>query len=534
MHLKRALSIALAMMMIFVISLGTGYTQEDNLLANPDFEDGFREVTDFPAEIANGWEPWNAEGSAFPPFYISVAEADATGLIARVNSGEEAQVYYSSFSTHDAGIYQQVDNITLGTELEFSIFAYIFSNDDAANLDSSDQPGDVEVRVGIDPTGGTDPASSNVVYSDASTIYDNYEQFSVSATATSDTVTVFVHTKVNETVINSIVYLDTASLAVVEPVATEEPTEEVTEAPVATEEPTEEVTEAPVVTEEPTEEVTEVPVVTEEVTQEPVMTEEPTAEVTEAPVATEEPVVTEEPTEEDMATEEATEEAMPTEEADDESILENYPEQITHTVQRGDNVNDIAIQYDSSIAAILAANDLDENALIFIGQVLVVPVKALPDSDMGDGIQDMGDGEDVETDVYIVTSGDTLYSIANRFNTTIGALAQLNGLSNANRLSIGQELRIPVGDDVKPYDEPVDDKPLMDEEMSEPPRPDDKPYHSGYAHHEGALLYVVQPGDTLYRISIKFDVSLVALAEINNISNYQLVFVGQTLIIPSK
>jgi len=109
--------------------------------------------------------------------------------------------------------------------------------------------------------------------------------------------------------------------------ATEEPTEEPTEA--VTEEPTEEATEA--VTEEPTEAATEEP--TESATEEPteVVTEEPTEAATEEPAesATEEPteVVTEEPTEEptEAVTEEPTEEPTevvteePTEEATEES-----------------------------------------------------------------------------------------------------------------------------------------------------------------------------------------------------------------------
>jgi LysM repeat protein len=44
--------------------------------------------------------------------------------------------------------------------------------------------------------------------------------------------------------------------------------------------------------------------------------------------------------------------------------------------------------------------------------------------------------------------------------------------------------------------------------------------------------YVVQPGDNLYRISIRTGVTMAALARANNITNFNLVFTGQTLIIP--
>lgn len=533
MHLKRFLGIVLAMMMLFAISLGSGYAQDNNLLQNPDFEDGFHSDANFPSQVADAWEAWSAAGSEFKPFYISIADASNNGFPARVNTGSEAQVYYSSFATHDAGIYQQVANLTPGTEYVFSIYAYIFSNNDPTNLDTSDQPGDVTIQVGIDPSGGTDPAGPNVVYSDAMTNYDSYRQYSVSATATADTVTVFVHTTVKETVINTIIYLDTASLtampmaeqateeATVEPAVTEEAsvepvmTEEATAEPIVTEEATELASVEPVVTEAPTEEVTVEPVMTEEATVEAVITEEATA------------------TEEVVATEEATQEAAPTE----ESISETYPEQITYTVQRGDNVNNIAIRFGSSIAAILQANSLDESALIFVGQVLVVPVKEVPaatteNQQTGTGEQTAQSGGNyANTEVYVVKPGDTLSGIARSYNTTVGAIIQLNGISNANRIAVGQVLHIPV-DNKAQTQYSQDNKGANDYTAPEKGQTDNN-YHKPNYGHDGQLLYVVQPGDNLYRISIKFDVSLVKLAEINHISNYQLVFVGQTLVIPN-
>ncbi|MBI5928498.1 MAG: SH3 domain-containing protein [Chloroflexi bacterium] len=45
--------------------------------------------------------------------------------------------------------------------------------------------------------------------------------------------------------------------------------------------------------------------------------------------------------------------------------------------------------------------------------------------------------------------------------------------------------------------------------------------------------YVVQPGDNLYRISLKFGVSMASIAAANNIYNYNQIYVGQVLIIPA-
>jgi LysM repeat protein len=48
------------------------------------------------------------------------------------------------------------------------------------------------------------------------------------------------------------------------------------------------------------------------------------------------------------------------------------------------------------------------------------------------------------TIVYTVRAGDTLASIARRHNTTVAALAQLNGIANPNRIFVGQRLRVPT------------------------------------------------------------------------------------------
>jgi LysM repeat protein len=44
---------------------------------------------------------------------------------------------------------------------------------------------------------------------------------------------------------------------------------------------------------------------------------------------------------------------------------------------------------------------------------------------------------------YTVVSGDTLFDIAQQFNTTVEALAAANGLADANVLAVGQVLMIP-------------------------------------------------------------------------------------------
>ena len=105
-------------------------------------------------------------------------------------------------------------------------------------------------------------------------------------------------------------------------------------------------------------------------------------------------------------------------------------------------------------------------------------------------------GVDYNTDVsyyYIVQSGDTLWSIARKFNISVDKLKDINNLKS-NIISIGQRL-------------------LVSENMSN---------NDNY--------YVVKKGDTLYSISKKFNIGVNELKELNNLSN-DLLSVGQSLII---
>lgn len=101
---------------------------------------------------------------------------------------------------------------------------------------------------------------------------------------------------------------------------------------------------------------------------------------------------------------------------------------------------------------------------------------------------------------YVVKPGDTLYSIAARYGTTVEAIMRANGLPNAT-IYAGQTLVIPTGG-------------------------------SGASASGGS--YVVQAGDTLYGIARRFGVSVDALAAANGISTSAFVYVGQRMVIPGS
>jgi peptidoglycan endopeptidase LytF len=103
--------------------------------------------------------------------------------------------------------------------------------------------------------------------------------------------------------------------------------------------------------------------------------------------------------------------------------------EVIYTVQKGDNLYTIARQYGVTVNAIREANNLKTD-LLSIGQRLIiptVPVGPLP----------------VEPITYTVQRGDSLWTIAQRFGVTVTELRTLNNLKT-DLLSIGQQLLIPT------------------------------------------------------------------------------------------
>jgi LysM repeat protein len=106
--------------------------------------------------------------------------------------------------------------------------------------------------------------------------------------------------------------------------------------------------------------------------------------------------------------------------------------QITHVVQRGENLFRIALRYGTTVQAIASANGIANPALIYVGQRLVIPSSGTqPPSQPTGGT------------TYVVQRGDNLYRIALRYGLSYVYLAQYNGIANPSRIYVGQVLRIP-------------------------------------------------------------------------------------------
>jgi LysM repeat protein len=216
-------------------------TQQE-LLTNPGFEGvyvqqcchtepGFDPNSPY-AEIAvaPGWRAWWVEPDSSPDFpggcnYAATGEScqpyhrpefrDLAVDPVRIHSGTNAQKYFTFYSTHQAGVYQQVSGVTVGQAYRFSAYMQAWStNSEAPGAPSSGQPS-MDMRVGIDPTGGTNPFSPNIVWSQQPSSFDAWALYSVEAIAQSATLTVYTRSHPTFAWRHNDIYLDDASLIAV-------------------------------------------------------------------------------------------------------------------------------------------------------------------------------------------------------------------------------------------------------------------------------------------------------------------------------
>jgi LysM repeat protein len=119
---------------------------------------------------------------------------------------------------------------------------------------------------------------------------------------------------------------------------------------------------------------------------------------------------------------------------------------------------------------------------------------------------------------HTIQRGDTLYGIALRYGTTVQAIVNANGLANPNLIYAGQTLIIPDGSDFGTGG-PI-----------QPPAP--SPSSDPSPLPTGGSTYTIQRGDTLSIIAAKHGVTVAALIQANSLANPNLIFAGQTLVIP--
>ncbi|MFI5237533.1 MAG: LysM peptidoglycan-binding domain-containing protein, partial [Ignavibacteriales bacterium] len=110
------------------------------------------------------------------------------------------------------------------------------------------------------------------------------------------------------------------------------------------------------------------------------------------------------------------------------TVAENKNDASTHKVKKGETLGGIAEKYRVSMASIQKLNNINGNKII-IGQELKIPKS----SDISS--QQSKDG------YHIVDSGETLYSIAIKYNTSVQKIKKINNLSSS-KIIVGQKLKV--------------------------------------------------------------------------------------------
>ena len=158
---------------------------------------------------------------------------------------------------------------------------------------------------------------------------------------------------------------------------------------------------------------------------------------------------------------------------------------ITHVVQPGETLSQIAVRYDISVQELIAANNINNADHIYIGQSLNIPGGHSGSSSGGC------------SHIHAVRYGQTLSHIAVEYGVSITVLARLNNIQRADVIYVGQQICIPASG----------------QQGGQP----------------GGTWYEVQRGDTLGHIALRYGTTMQALIQDNDLSNADRLLVGTRL-----
>lgn len=215
----------------------------------------------------------------------------------------------------------------------------------------------------------------------------------------------------------------------------------------------------------------------------------------------------------------------------------------THKVAKNDTVWDLSQKYGVSIQAIEALNNIDQNShLIVTGQTLKVPAKDAQVSENNNTAQAADKKADTEnTSDVTVKAGDTLWTLAQQYNTSVEKLRELNGLAaDAYLIHPGNVLK--VNGTVQATQQPAQtEQPVQQQEQAQTEQPVVQQEATQEQAQEPQLVvsanhttHTVQAGESLYSIAQAYGVTVDSLRASNNLGATLLV--GQTLTIndPAK
>jgi LysM repeat protein len=163
------------------------------------------------------------------------------------------------------------------------------------------------------------------------------------------------------------------------------------------------------------------------------------------------------------------------------------PGTVVYVIRPGDTYYSLARRFNTTVPAIVSANPLVNPNALQIGQSICIPLRPIfPPCPEGN--------------YYTIKAGDTLYSLVRFFRVSLDDLLEANPYINPNSLGIGQVICIPVATP------PVTCGP-------------------------GTFTYTIQPGDTLYSLARRFNTTVVSIIGLNPGINPTGLLIGERICI---
>lgn len=232
----------------------------------------------------------------------------------------------------------------------------------------------------------------------------------------------------------------------------------------------------------------------------------------------------------------------------------------THTVQPGENLFRIALRYGTTVEALAAANQISDPTRITVGEVLIIPGGA--DTSQTQSQQQSQPQAQTQTQTqaqnqapaqppvqpsganaapvyYTVQDGDTLNIIAQKFGVTWVDIANANHLTDANVITLGQQIVIPGvaspgGSATVPSVAADPSQTTVPAAPAVPAAPITVPPTTAPPAAPAVQTYIVQAGEGLAAIGRKLNVYWPLIAEANNLTDPNTIYQGMTLKIPAS
>ncbi|PMP65154.1 LysM peptidoglycan-binding domain-containing protein [Desulfurella multipotens] len=212
-----------------------------------------------------------------------------------------------------------------------------------------------------------------------------------------------------------------------------------------------------------------------------------------------------------------------------------------YTVEPGDTLTAISQKTGINMNIIKSLNPSIDWSNLQIGEEIVLrPSLQKEQTKLSNNDIYPKENQDINYIKYTVTPGDTLFSIAKTFSTTINELKKINSLTS-NNLSIGQTILVPPkimaiksmqnnnsSNETPTYQAKNNTDQQQNNDQSVALDNSETNNYSLYLDH-----YTVQKGDTLYQIAKKFNISVDDIVALNNLPNKEIT-VGEILLIPNN